>query len=256
MNDTFIKKYIKSGLCIITGMCLTLSGCQTLTADGEVTSSTSIELPSSRETMAVRTRILNTATYTTNEELQSYYEYFKNLNQDVIGYIRCTNLGIDDPIVFNSTDNKYYLRKNVYGEDDVNGTIYLDYRCTPGVSTIYMIHGHNMKSGEQFAHLPDLFKLATLDGLPQIELLDTDGYRSYKIVSVLSINSKEETIDLDPFSSTREIQELKQYLVENSQVLVSEVPSGVDIILLNTCWYGVSGTEHNLHCIVTAVRNM
>lgn len=207
-----------------------------------------------KEILASKVKTLNIATYTESQEFMEALNSFKSINGDVIGYIRCNQLSIDDPIVYSERDNSVYLRKNVYGEDDVNGTLYLDYRCTPLVSTVYLVHGHNMKSGEQFAELPSLLGLETLDGLETLKFYDEDGLREYTIVSVFSMNSAEETLSLEPFASAQEIEEMKNAMITRSQVPTSNIPDGIDLLLLNTCWYGESGNEHNLHCIVVGVR--
>lgn len=206
------------------------------------------------EILASTIRDVNSSTYTDNAEFESKLAAYQQVNSDVIAYMVCEDLGIEEPIVYSETDNSIYLRKNVYGQDDVNGTLYLDYRCAPLKASIYLVHGHNMKSGEQFASLPTLLNRDTLDGLSTVKFYDADGYREYRIVSVISVNSNEATIDLEPFASVQELQALKYNMLQKSATPVSEVPDGVDLLLLNTCYYGDSGNEHNLHCIVMCVR--
>ena len=54
-----------------------------------------------------------------------------------------------------SNDNKYYLKKNLYGEDDRNGWIYMDFRNSDKfLNDNTIIYGHNMYySGVMFGTL-------------------------------------------------------------------------------------------------------
>lgn len=56
--------------------------------------------------------------------------------------------------VMQTGDNDYYLHKNMNGEEDINGTLFLD--CRDDVqrpSTNLIIYGHNMKNGSMFGGL-------------------------------------------------------------------------------------------------------
>ena len=51
-------------------------------------------------------------------------------------------------------DGDYYLKRNVNGEDDINGTLFMDPRTDlVQRSTNIIIYGHNMKSGAMFGSL-------------------------------------------------------------------------------------------------------
>lgn len=204
--------------------------------------------------LAVNVRNLEKNTYFVDSNMKSKYDNFKQINDDVVGYMECSYLGIDNAVVYSPIDNSAYLRRNVYGEEDISGTLYIDYRCTPCMSPFYVIHGHNMSDGGQFARLPDLMSLGSLDDVPPIRFMDEDGARDYKVVSVFSINSKDFALYINSLSTVGDLRIMRDNYISKSVVRCSDVPDSTDMLLLNTCWYGESGQEHNLHCIVVCVR--
>lgn len=176
-----------------------------------------------------------------------------DVNEDVVGWIECAGLGIDYPVLY-STSNHTYLRTNIQGEYDIAGAIYLDARCESSSVTMHLIHGHNMQDGSFFSNVPSLMKLQSLDLAPLIRYTNPAGTKTYKFISVFSMNALTEYLTFDPWASLDNLIDLKKQFVAKSLVDVGEVPSGVEMLLLNTCWYGESGVEHNLHCIAVAVR--
>lgn len=91
------------------------------------------------------------------EELVIKNKYIASLlsiNPDVVGYLKVKNTRVDYPVVI-SKDNVYYLGKNLYQEDDINGWIYMDFRNSPSVlNDNTIIYGHNMYySGVMFGSL-------------------------------------------------------------------------------------------------------
>ena len=83
-----------------------------------------------------------------------YLASLLSINPDVVGYLKVKNTNVDYPVVL-GTDNKYYLKKNLYGEDDRNGWIFMDFRNSDKVlNDNTIIYGHNMYySGVMFGTL-------------------------------------------------------------------------------------------------------
>ena len=184
------------------------------------------------------------------EEFQASLEHYQDINSDTVGVIQIPDFGIDYPVLF-SQDNKKYLRTNIYLEADVQGAISLDANYNDILSPVKLIHGHNMKNGQMFAPLPQLLKWESLDQAPAILYYDRLGL---KIFSVFSVNAKEESMIVENGKTIEELEKIKEDYIDRSWVPVSKVPAGLEMMMLNTCWYGVSGTEHFLHCIVVAAR--
>lgn len=188
-----------------------------------------------------------------NEEYTKKIEEWKQVNPDVIGYIDIPDFEISYPVL-QGEDNKTYLRTNINGEYDVAGAIFLDANYKDIYSPVKLIHGHNMRNGSMFHKLPQMLKWDTLDNAPRIFYTDALGTKEFQIFAIFSVNSEEESIIVSQYSTAEEVKEYKELYVERSWVPASVVPESTELLMLNTCWYGESGHEHFLHCVVVAAR--
>lgn len=162
-------------------------------------------------------------------------------------------LGIEEPVLCGVSDNKAWLRRAITGEYSIAGTVFLDSRCNLGTQPIKLIHGHNMKGGEMFGRLPSLLELESVEDAPIIRLTFEQGSAEYKVFSVMSVNSKQEALPLNNLANETETAEVLEDMLARSLVPGGKI-SSYDVVVLNTCWYGESGTERNLHCLVAASR--
>jgi len=113
----------------------------------------------------------------------------KEINGDIYGWVRCTGglLGINYPVVKHE-DNDYYLRRNLYGEYSVGGTIFVDYRDSDvhGESLNTVLYGHNMTNGTMFRAVKDWFESperATVAPLINVEIITPQATYIYEIFS-------------------------------------------------------------------------
>ena len=73
---------------------------------------------------------------------------------DVVGYIYGPDTKIQYPIAYDSTTNDYYLNRDLDGNPNVNGSIFIEHLNEPDFSDHNTIlYGHHMKSGLMFAGL-------------------------------------------------------------------------------------------------------
>lgn len=73
---------------------------------------------------------------------------------DVVGYIYGPDTKIQYPIAYDSTSNDYYLNRDLDGNLNVNGSIFIEHLCDPNFGNQNTIlYGHHMKSGLMFAGL-------------------------------------------------------------------------------------------------------
>lgn len=74
-------------------------------------------------------------------------------NEDIIAYLILDGIGVEYPIV-QGVDNNYYLRRDLYGNYDENGSIFLDSDNSSDFSDKgSVIYGHNMFDGSMFGNL-------------------------------------------------------------------------------------------------------
>ena len=90
-----------------------------------------------------------------DEPLEILDEY-KNLyikNKSIIGWLKIDDTNIDYPVM-QTSNNEYFLNHNFEGEEDKNGSLFLDKDCDAiHRSTNLIVYGHHMKSGKMFGTL-------------------------------------------------------------------------------------------------------
>ena len=81
------------------------------------------------------------------------FEELKKLNGDVVGWIYIENTNINYPIL-QGDDNQYYLNRLISGEENREGSIYLDYRNEGDFSDRNnVVYGHHLAVGTMFSEL-------------------------------------------------------------------------------------------------------
>lgn len=189
----------------------------------------------------------------TEQEYVERITEWREINPDVVGYIDIPELEISYPVLQGET-NKTYLRTNIYGEYDVAGCIFLDSSYPDIYSPMKLLHGHHMQDGTMFGKLADFLFYETLDGTPHVFYTDDLGTKEFQMFAVFSVSSAEESVIIEQYPKMEDMERHKASYVERSWVPVSEVPESPELLMLDTCWYGLSGKEHNLHCIIVAAR--
>ena len=87
------------------------------------------------------------------ENMESIFEQ----NPDVAGWLTVANTNIDN-VVLQTTDNEYYMDKDFYGNRNIAGQIFVDYRCNINdyndkQSDNIIVYGHNQADGTMFGTL-------------------------------------------------------------------------------------------------------
>ncbi len=81
--------------------------------------------------------------------------YYKEISEDVVGFIELEGCDIYQPVV-QGDDNEYYLKHTYYGESNKGGAIFADYRCRieeDYMSPNIVLYGHNQEDGTMFGNL-------------------------------------------------------------------------------------------------------
>lgn len=106
-------------------------------------------------------------------------------NPETVGWLKIEGTDIDFPVVQKDNDNQYYLSHSFDGNEDKNGSIFMDSRCSitkPTLNTI--IYGHNMKSGMMFGKLSAFLKKDYYEKNRTIEFNTIYEKRKYEIIAV------------------------------------------------------------------------
>lgn len=166
-----------------------------------------------------------------SEEINIDWEKLKNINNDIIGWIKIPNTHIDYPIL--KCDNKLkYLNRSFDNRFNKNGSIFT-LNINPFIDKVTTIYGHNMKSGLMFT---DLSKYMNIDFFKEHSTFEIyTEFQNYKatVFSCYSITEKIEENNIKHLNFDEEIKYYKSksvHTIEN----INEINK---IVKLSTCSY-------------------
>ena len=143
-------------------------------------------------------------------KLSALDEEMLQINQDYVCWIRISGTNIDYPVV-RGYDNKTYINTSFYGEENITGAIFMDYRVvgdyvtyTYGESLPHIIiYGHNLQQGTMFSQLHKLRNEQFLAENNVITLIVHDQTVNFEIFSVRlsSIEDPAYFLDFDASNS-------------------------------------------------------
>lgn len=181
-------------------------------------------------------------------ELKAAYE----AHEGVIGWLTVDGCEIDD-MVFQGTDNDYYLRKNNDGEYDVWGCYFLDYiNIIDGYDFFdktTIIYGHSLDDlpdDEKFSKLKRYKDDEFAAAHPTISLSQLYREHTYEIFAACNIPI---TIDyIDPNPEEEKYQSILDYMVNNSYYDFGvPITTNDQILVLSTCT-----SDENVRFVVAA----
>lgn len=184
------------------------------------------------------------------QTVEEVYEDNKNINEDIVGSIKITGTNIDQKLL-QGTDNEYYLNHNNEKQEDINGSVFIDYRNNFDDKKI-LIYGHN---GRVLKTVPfhDLEKFIEPDFLKEnnnIEIVLNGKVNNYKIFSVMVVLSGNNThmkLKFDDSSWSEHLAWLKNNSLYDTSV---DVSTNDHIIVLQTCYFN----PDNSYLIISAKK--
>src|SRR5699024_3594744 len=122
-----------------------------------------------------------------NDPTAAEKEAFKELKSampSLVAWLNIPRTDIDFPVV-QGPDNEFYLNHDYAGNYNPLGAVFLEIENTPDFSDQNsIIYGHNVRSGKVFHSLTNYLDPNFLDQAPIIELLTSEGKKTYKIQSI------------------------------------------------------------------------
>lgn len=170
-----------------------------------------------------------------NSNKDSRHEILKKINSDYRLWLNIPNTVIDYPVV-QAKDNDFYLTHNIYKENDISGTIFIDANNDVEHDKNLILYGHHMRNGSMFTEI-NKFKQQSYfnDGIININK-DGKDY-SYKIFSVFVEGSEEAKLKTK-FNIDKEFNEYVSELKEKSLFYKDTNDDEIsNIITLYTCSY-------------------
>jgi sortase B len=104
------------------------------------------------------------------------------LNPDYVCWLKIDDTAVDYPVV-RAGDNEKYLNLSFDNEENVYGSIFMDYRCGGPDTPHIIIYGHNTRDGDMFGGLRSFLNKKYLEAHPVIKLIANDETYEYEIFS-------------------------------------------------------------------------
>lgn len=151
-------------------------------------------------------------------------------NEDVVGYVLFEEAGISYPVL-QGTDNEEYMRKDIYGNVSVCGSIFLDYENASDFSDVSSIlYGHHMRNGSMFGSLEK--SLSNGWGGKKFYIYSRDKKLTYDIVSAKPVQP-----DLRGKYLVKDEAGLGDFINELKTGVYKESGNKENFVTLLTCHY-------------------
>ena len=156
-------------------------------------------------------------------------------NPDIVAYLFIEGTNVNN-VVVQGLDNAYYLHRDMFGNRNVNGTIFMDYRNTPDFTDPNTIlYGHNMGNGTMFHNLRYYMQQEFFEAHPHIKVITDDTIFVYEIFSAFTTHISFNYIQVF-FEYEEEFGELVDEMMRRSAYDTGVTANGEDrIIVLSTC---------------------
>ena len=139
-------------------------------------------------------------------EIPINFEYLREENEDIIGWITVDGTIIDYPILYDDTYNLYYLSHNYSGTATGYGSIFVLSENADDFSDFNtVVYGHNMLDGQMFAQLHKFRGKDFFDSHGQIILYTPDRKLTYQVFAAYRTDNLNIIVNND--FSTEELRE-------------------------------------------------
>ena len=160
----------------------------------------------------------------------------KKLNPDVKAWIQVPKTNIDYPVV-QGQDDMEYINKNVYGEFELSGAIFLSCLNKDDFSDPYnLVYGHNMKDGGMFADVADFTNKEYFETHQKGKLYLTDATRKIRFFACMKVTAADAKIYHPDGYRKENLKDLLDYIQANAvQYRDVNVADENSLIALSTC---------------------
>lgn len=176
----------------------------------------------------------------------------REVNPDVVGWIRVPDTKIDYPVV-QGEDNNFYLKHTWQGHENTVGTIFMDYGSSPDLTDFNtLIYGHNMRTGSMFASLRNYSQQDYFNAHPYVYLLVDNGAFRFEVFSVYQAE-----LDASAYGQSFRQRETREKFLQDAaekSAIETEITPGIRdrILTLSTC----SGMGYETRWVVHARLKM
>lgn len=172
----------------------------------------------------------------TENEYKIDFGKLKEINEQVIGWLKVNNTQVEYPVV-QAENNNYYLKRNLNKEYNKGGWIFADYKNKfDGTDKNIIIYGHNMRNNTMFGTLKNVLKEDWYNNKENyiIDFVTEKEHQKYQVFSVYQIKTEDYYIktefdnnEFDQFVGTLKNRSIKDFKVD--------VTEDDNILTLSTC---------------------
>lgn len=182
----------------------------------------------------------------------------KKKNSDIFSWIKIDNTNINYPILYpNNKKNDYYLRKNIYGEYDRQGVIWIEnYNHPDWNDPVTLVYGHNIwTKGTMFYQLKKYRDEKFFEKNRFIQIYAEGRELKYEVYSAFEYDDRHIMLSYD-FSNEKVYQKFIDYTLNpvslSKNVRKNMVVTTNDkLIILSTC---IKGKEDMRYLVVGVQR--
>lgn len=185
---------------------------------------------------------------------------YKDINPDVIGIISIKDSILNHPVCVTPNDEDYYLRRDLYGEDNSHGVpfVNVDYSFTKaGYNNI--IYGHNICKTDRdvFADIPKYADENYAKTHPYIRLITEEGISYYQVMAYCVVNHQKDDFDYYKYTYFQSMAQFEYFMdnVRKRNRLSMAAEGGIsdNYITLSTCSLEDWGSGTN-RCFILAKK--
>lgn len=211
-----------------------------------------------KEAVVKTTATTETSTTSYLPENPINFKKLKKQNADIFSWIKIDNTNIDYPILYpNDKSNDYYLRKNIKGEYDSQGVIWIENYNDPDWSDpVTVVYGHNIwTKGTRFYQLKKFRDENFFEKNRFIQIYAEGRELKYEIYSAFEYDDRHIMLSYN-FLDDKVYQEFIDYTLNplslSKNVRKNTVVTTNDkLIVLSTC---IKGKENMRYLVVGVQR--
>lgn len=174
------------------------------------------------------------------------FEGLKAINSDTVGWIYIEGTPMNYPVV-QTDNNNYYLSHNFTKEEQIDGTIFLDYTCEQTKVRNSILYGHYMADESMFGVLWQYQEELYYKEHPIIQYDRPDDQGKWEIFSVYTTEAdydyrQPEFTDDDDFLVY--MNRIKEHSLYDTGVVLNPTD---EVITLSTCIYTFDDARFAVH---------
>lgn len=176
------------------------------------------------------------------------WQYWQEINPDIIGWVTVPGTAIDYPILqAHMDDPEFYLHHDIYKNYNVYGVPYLDASCSQlqFLSPNAVVFGHHMNDGSMFSDFSNFSDEAYVKEHLKI-LIQTPTRKMIYTPNCVEIVNGTQALKRTEFLDQTDFNTWYQEQINNASTVLDDQIKPVSVISFVTCSYNFSKNERTI----------